>query len=250
MKSVTYFISDAHLGIRIRGHDDRQARLFSFLDSIAPDAEALYIVGDLFDFWIEYKHAIRPEYFPVAAKLYGLVAAGTRVHYLAGNHDFALGPFLSDIMGILIHHDHLETEIQGKKVHLFHGDGLLKADVGYRILRRILRNRVNQRLYRLLHPGIGVPLALFFSGSSRSLLADWLTPEKLEEYRQHAKRYLQTNDIVIFGHTHKPEIRRYDGKVYVNIGEWMRRYTYARMEKGEIKLFEWFEDKPAEEIKQ
>jgi UDP-2,3-diacylglucosamine hydrolase len=248
MRSATYFVSDAHLGISIRGHDDRQERLFSFFDSITESAESLYIVGDLFDFWIEYKHAIRPDYYAVVARLGRLVESGVEIHYLAGNHDFALGPFLRDRVGVHIHQEHVETIVQGKKVHLYHGDGLVKKDVGYRILKRILRNPLNQRLYKLLHPDIGVPLGTFFSGNSRKMLANWLTEEKLEEYRQHARRLLATSDIVIFGHTHKPELRKYGDKTYVNTGEWIRKYTFAKMDKGEIRLWEWFADKPAEEI--
>jgi UDP-2,3-diacylglucosamine hydrolase len=182
------------------------------------------------------------------ARLGRLVESGVEIHYLAGNHDFALGPFLRDRVGVHVHQEHLETIVQGKKVHLYHGDGLVKKDVGYRILKRILRNPLNQRLYKLLHPDIGVPLGTFFSGNSRKMLANWLTEEKLEEYRQHARRLLETSDIVIFGHTHKPEIRKYGDKTYVNTGEWIRKYTFAKMDKGEIRLWEWFADKPAEEI--
>lgn len=249
MKSAAYFISDAHLGITMPGHDDRQKHLLSFLDEIEDCAEALYIVGDLFDFWIEYQHAIRPDYVAVVSRLAGLVESGVKIHYLAGNHDFALGPFLQDTVGLRIHLDHFETTIQGKKVHLFHGDGVVKKDVGYRILKRVLRNRLNQRLYKLLHPDIGVPLASFFSGNSRKILADWITEEKLEEYRRCARKLLEGSDIVIFGHTHRPELRRYGDKVYVNTGEWIRKYTFAKMENGTIGLWEWFPDRQAEELR-
>jgi UDP-2,3-diacylglucosamine hydrolase len=249
MKTVTYFVSDAHLGISMPGHDHRQNDLLRFFREIWNNGDELYIVGDLFDFWIEYRNAIRPDYFIVVSHIRQLVEAGIQVHYLAGNHDFALGPFLSDIVGVHLHQEHFETVIQGRKVHLYHGDGLVKADVGYRVLKKILRNPFNQRLYKLLHPNIGIPLASFFSGNSRKMLSKWLTEEKLEEYRQNAKRYLQTSDIVIFGHTHKPEIRRFGEKTYVNTGEWIRTYTYAKMENGDIRLWQWFADRPAEEIK-
>ena len=142
-----------------------------------------------------------------------------------------------------------EAVIQGRRVHLYHGDGLIKKDIGYRVLKKILRNPFNQRLYKLLHPNIGVPLALFFSGNSRKMLSNWLTEEKLEEYRQHARRYLESSDIVIFGHTHRPEIRKFGEETYVNTGEWIRKYTYAKMENGEISLWQWFADRPVEEIK-
>jgi UDP-2,3-diacylglucosamine hydrolase len=249
MNAITYFVSDAHLGISMPGHDNRQKDILSFFDTVCKDAEALYIVGDLFDFWIEYRHAIRPDYFVVVSHLRRLVESGVQVHYLAGNHDFALGPFLRDTVGVTIHQEHLETVIQGRKVHLYHGDGLVKADVGYRVLKKILRNPFNQRIYKLIHPDIGVPLASFFSGNSRKILSKWLTEEKLEEYRQNAKRFLASSDIVIFGHTHKPEIKKFGEKTYVNTGEWIRKYTYAKMENGEISLWQWFADKPAEEIK-
>jgi UDP-2,3-diacylglucosamine hydrolase len=249
MKSVSYFVSDAHLGVRINGYDARQERLFAFFDAITSNAGALYIVGDLFDFWIEYKHGIRPDYFLVVSRLRRLVESGVKVHYLAGNHDFALGPFLRDIVGVHIHPEHFETVIQGKKVHLYHGDGLVKNDVGYRLLKKVLRNPFNQKLYKLLHPDIGVPLASFFSGNSRKMLANWLTEEKLEEYRQNARRLLESSDIVVFGHTHRPEILRYGTKTYVNTGEWIRKYTFAKMENGTIGLWEWFADRPAQEIR-
>jgi len=248
MKSASYFISDAHLGIHIDGRENRQDYLFSFFDQIRDHAASLYIIGDLFDFWIEYKYAIRPDYFAVVSRLHGLVESGVEIHYLAGNHDFALGPFLRDIVGVKIYEDHLETVVQGRKVHLYHGDGLVKKDVGYRILKRILRNPFNQKLYRLIHPNIGVPLGSFFSGSSRKMLVNWITEEKLEEYRQNAVRLLANNDIVMFGHTHRPELQKYGEKIYVNTGEWIRRFTFAKMENGEIGLWEWFPDKPAKEI--
>jgi UDP-2,3-diacylglucosamine hydrolase len=249
MKKTIYFVSDAHLGIDMPGHNDREAAMLSFFDSLAPGADELYIVGDLFDFWIEYRHAIRPEYFRVIDRLFSLVKSGTRVHYLAGNHDFALGPFLSDTLGLIIHPDHYETTIQGKRVHLFHGDGLFKRDVGYRFMRRILRNKTFQGLYKLLPPDIGVPLASFCSGSSRKMLDFWFTEEVIEEYRQHARTYLDHGaDIVVFGHTHHAEIRRWGDKTYVNTGEWIRTFNYAKLENGAMSLWQWFTDKAAREI--
>jgi UDP-2,3-diacylglucosamine hydrolase len=248
MKQTVYFISDAHLGITLTGYDDRQKHLFSFLDSIEGSADALYIVGDLFDFWIEYRHAIRPDYVAMVSRLMALVSSGMEIHYLAGNHDFALGPFLSDMAGLHIHPNGFDTVIQGKKVHLFHGDGIAAKDVGYRVLKRVLRNPFNQRLYKLIHPDIGVPLGSFFSGGSRRMLADWFTEEKLEEYRSRARALLAGHDIVIFGHTHRPELRRYGGKAYVNTGEWIKRFTYAKMESGEIELWERFRDREPRKI--
>ncbi len=248
MKQYSYFVSDAHLGIAMPGYDRRENDLFAFFEQISLDATDLYIVGDLFDFWIEYKYAIRPDYYKAIAKLRQLVECGVSVHYLSGNHDFALGEFLTKTVGLTVHHEHLITDIQGKKVHLYHGDGLAKNDVGYRLLKKILRNPTNQKLYKMIHPDIGVPMASFFSGSSRKMLANWMTDEKLAEYRAVARQYLDESDIVIFGHTHRYEITRFGDKTYVNTGEWIRKYSYAKMENGIIRLWQWFNNRPAEEI--
>jgi UDP-2,3-diacylglucosamine hydrolase len=244
-----YFVSDAHLGRDIHGCADREKHLLSFFDDIVSKASRLFIVGDLFDFWIEYRFAIRPDYFKVLYILRKLVCNGVEVHYLAGNHDFALGPFLEETIGLHTHLDHFETVLQGKKVHLFHGDGLIKADVGYRVLRKVLRCPLNQRLYKLIHPNIGVPLGSFFSGSSRKLTSGWINERILEEYRARAKEYLlKGNDIVIFAHTHVPEIRQWEGKTYCNPGEWIEKYSFAKLEGGEMSLWNYLPGRPPQQI--
>jgi UDP-2,3-diacylglucosamine hydrolase len=248
MEKTCYFISDAHLGINLGNYKDREKDLTSFLETIRT-CEELFIVGDLFDFWIEYKYLIRSDYFNVLNSLYNLIKLGTKITYLAGNHDFALGNFLSDTLGIQIYYNSLIKNIQGRQVYIYHGDGIVKSDFGYRLLKKILRNPLNQKLYKVLHPNIGISLANFFSGSSRKMLSHWLTEEKLEEYRKQAKSLLKQFDIVIFGHTHRPEIISFgENKIYVNTGEWIRTYNYAKMENGNISLWQWFPDKPSLEI--
>lgn len=243
MSKIAYFISDVHLGIKIPGYENRQKDLLSFFLSLENQNCDLYINGDLFDFWIEYSKTIRSDYFIVCSKLKKLVDSGVTVHYLAGNHDFALGKFLTDVINLHIHQDYYSTEIQGKKVYLYHGDGLIKNDRGYRILKKILRNKFNQFIYKLIHPDIGIRLGSFFSGSSRKMLANWMSEEKLEEQRKKAKNLLSVYDIVLFGHTHKAEFLSFGEKTYVNTGEWIRNYTYAKMENGKISLWQWFPDK-------
>jgi len=248
-EGTAYFVSDAHLGIALRGHEDREQHLVSWLSSIRSHAASLFVVGDLFDFWIEYAHAIRPAYFTVLHHIRTLVDEGVVVHYLAGNHDFALGPFLQETVGIRLYSDHLETTLQGKKIHLHHGDGLIKGEIGYRFLRSVLRNPLNQALYKLLHPDIGVPLAKLFSTSSRRFMNRRCCERKRAEYLERARAYLsQGSDIVVFGHTHWPEIREMDGKLYCNTGEWIRRYTYAKLEGGELSLWEYVPGRPPQRL--
>jgi len=244
-----YFISDAHLGIRIPTCKYREAQLIDFLKSIASRTGSLYIVGDLFDFWIEYKHAIRPDYFAVLHQLRILVEQGVEIHYLAGNHDFALGSFLTDTIGISIHPDAYETVIQGKKLYMYHGDGLVRADAGYRLLKKILHNPFNQKFYRLLHPDIGVPLGSLCSGSSRKVTSKRRHEAFLEEYRVKARQLLSTDiDIVVFGHTHCPEIHHWGNKTYCNVGEWMYSFTYALLENGSMSLWEYHLGQESREI--
>jgi len=244
-----YFISDAHLGLSIKGCDQREAHLIEFLRCIAATGQGLFILGDLFDFWIEYRRAIRPDYFSVLCELARLVEKGIPIHYLAGNHDFALGPFLEKTVGIQTHDAHYTATLQGKKVYLYHGDGLIRRDVGYRILKKILRNPFNQKLYKFLHPDIGVPLGSLCSGSSRKVTSHFITEDVLQEYRDHARRYLNAgNDIVMFGHTHRPEIRHWDGKTFCNTGEWIKQYTYAKLENGVLSLWRYIPGQNPQEI--
>jgi UDP-2,3-diacylglucosamine hydrolase len=244
-----YFISDAHLGLPIRDCVEREQCLINFLREIISGEKILFIVGDLFDFWIEYRSAIRPDYFPVLYELRKVVENGGEIHYLAGNHDFIFGSFLEETIGIHLHSGHFSTILQGKKVHLFHGDGLIKRDVGYRILKQVLRNPFNQRLYKLLHPDLGVPMGSFCSGSSRKVTSQFITEDILEEYRAHARQYLQNgDDIVLFAHTHRPEIWHYGAKTYCNSGEWIRQYTFAKLEKGAMSLWRYFPGGKIQEI--
>jgi UDP-2,3-diacylglucosamine hydrolase len=244
-----FFISDAHIGLPIHGCSEREHHLISFLREFIGGGRILFIVGDLFDFWIEYRSAIRPEYFSVLHELRKAIENGGEVHYLAGNHDFMLGSFLEKDIGIRLYPGHVSTVLQGRKIHLFHGDGLIKRDVGYRILKKILRNPLNQRLFKLLHPDLGVPLGSFCSGSSRKITSRFITEDILEEYRDHARRRLREgSDIVLFAHTHRPEIRHYDGKTYCNTGEWIRQYNFAKLEGGELSLWRYLPGGKIEEI--
>jgi UDP-2,3-diacylglucosamine hydrolase len=249
MGEKAYFISDAHLGAKSPGNEAREQHLTHFLRSLEGRARYLYILGDLFDFWIEYTHAIRPAYFNVLRTLRCLVESGTEIHYLAGNHDFALGPFLEKTIGIRLHRDHYTLSLQGKNLHLHHGDGLVASELGYRLLRAVLRNPVNLRLYKLLHPDIGIPLACFFSYSSRNLLGRSTSERKREQYRRCARSILSRGaDIVIFAHTHSPELRRFGTKTYCNTGEWIRRYTFASLEDGVLSLWEYFSGRAVQPI--
>ncbi len=233
MKDTAYFISDAHLGIDIPDCGERGDILHKFLREIAPRAEHLFIVGDLFDFWIEYRNAVRPDYFPTLHALRSLAETGTKINYCLGNHDFAIGHFMEEKIGVKVYPDGFRGEIQGKKLVVIHGDKLR----GSQFLSRILRNRFLQFAYKILHPNIGVPLGEYISGLSRSHFKIDASDEILEDYRQAAKAILSTGyDILVAGHTHVPELCQYDNGIYCNTGNWISRFSYAELSDGEINL--------------
>jgi UDP-2,3-diacylglucosamine hydrolase len=242
-RNIVYFVSDAHLGAPFKDAALWEKQLIGFFRSISESASALYIIGDLFDFWIEYHHAIRADYFPVVHELRNLVEKGVEIHYFAGNHDFAFGPFITRTLGIVVHTGHEEFDLQGRHFHLYHGDGLLRFDVGYRLLKSILRNRINQTLYKLLPPGLGIGLATLVSGTSRKCSEGFMNEKIVAEYREHARAYLDNgNDIVIFGHSHRAELSRWPdagGKIYCNTGAWMRHYNFATLTDGNIRLWRY-----------
>lgn len=245
---TSYFISDAHLGADIPGYEHRERDLIQFLGELEGHAQHLFILGDLFEFWIEYGVLCRGDYFQVLHALRNLVESGTEIHYLAGNHDFAFDRFLPEEIGVSVHRRDLRLKVHGKDLYLFHGDGLLRADVGYRILRVLFRSRFNQRLYKILHPAVGIGFASRVSMLRRRHFHVQLDQSHLAEYRRAAIKHLNAgSEIVVFGHTHMPQLFAGEGKAYCNTGEWIRRYSYGKLYDGKMGLWQYLpgsEDQP------
>lgn len=232
-----YFFSDAHIGEADKEKEKiKLEKVFAFLDVVKNDGEKLFILGDLFEFWFEYRHAIPKEHLRVVFRLAALVDSGIEVHYISGNHDFWLGEFLSREAGIVIHRDCLETVEQNKKLFMIHGDGLSPSDRGYRVLKKILRNRVNIWLYRKVPADWGIPLAKFVAGLSRSRTSD-RAMKFLKDYDKYATGKLSGGyDAVIIGHVHKPVLREFDSGTYLNTGDFIDHFSYGRMENGRLTL--------------
>jgi UDP-2,3-diacylglucosamine hydrolase len=240
MSPSACFISDAHLGVRGAGWQEREARLLSFLRQLDQQVTHLIIVGDLFDFWIEYRNLIRAEYFDTLRILADLRERGTQLHYIAGNHDFALGPFLLNQIGMHVHTRSMDCELMGARIHVRHGDGILPSDVLYRLLHRVLRSRLNQRLYKMLHPTLGIGLAALASRLSRHGSSGRpLKGERVKAYRQAAKGLLERTgaQIVVLGHTHTPELVQGPSGTYCNTGAWLNGGSYALLRDGRIGLW-------------
>ena len=234
----TFFISDVHLG---NSHHsvgyEREKLLLEFLGYLEKRGETLIIIGDLFDFWFEYKSVIPRRYFNVLFALKELIDKGVAVHYITGNHDFWMDTFFPEELHIQIHDKPLNIEIGGKRYHIAHGDGLAKQDGKYRMLKKILRHPFHIRLYRILHPDLGFALADFCSRLSRN---HQKIKDRDEDYIHYAKdRFQEGFDGVILGHAHSPQEYRESGKTYINTGDWMNHYTYGKLERGKLTLEYW-----------
>jgi UDP-2,3-diacylglucosamine hydrolase len=237
---AVYFLSDAHLGGEAKEREAaREQRLHAFLTHIASRASCLYIVGDLFDFWFEYATAIPRRHFATLAALRDLRRAGVEIHYLTGNHDFWLGTFLAEELGVVTHAGPVTPTLQGRRLWIHHGDGLVGGDLGYRVLKRIVRHPASIGLYRLLHPDLGIPLAHAFSNLSRdSRRRGPLDGERL--WREIAEpRFAEGFDTVMVGHFHHVYERRDQGRAFFVLGDWMEHFTYVVLEGGAPRLETW-----------
>jgi UDP-2,3-diacylglucosamine hydrolase len=234
---LTYFISDVHLGEQPESIEKtRVAEFVGFLRDIEKSASAVYFVGDLFDFWFEYKYVIPKKHFAVIHQLARMREKNIQLTYLAGNHDFWLGSFFDRELGIQTSEDEWTGEIGGKNFYLFHGDGVAKKDYGYRFLKKILRNRISIKLYQLIHPDWGIPFARFISGSSRQY-TNRIDLNDHSDYIEFAQRQFEKGyDYVIMGHRHNPYEHDENGKKYINLGDWLYSFSYAVFDGNELTI--------------
>ena len=236
---VYFFFSDAHLGAPHSANDaERRTKVLEFLEYVKSSGNGLFIVGDLFDFWFEYRHAILNRHFEILAKLHECRKGGLPIDYVAGNHDMWLGDFLREQVGLNIHHQGLARELCGYKCFITHGDGTAQRDVGYRLLKRIMKHPVNVFLYRMLSPDLGVPLANYMSQSSRKYKERDSRWDR--EYREYGLGKLAEGyEIFVMGHTHKPKVEKIEDKVLINLGDWMKHFTYCRLDEQGPRLLAW-----------
>ena len=237
MMPKVYFISDAHLGSGEPFDKEIETSFLKFLYFVQKKGDALYIVGDLFDFWFEYHSVIPRKYFRVLCALNSLVENGMDVSIMTGNHDFGMDRFFEDELRIHIYKEPLELKLGNRRLYISHGDGLAKKDRSYRLLKKIIRNPVNIFFYRLLHPDIGFALATCFSRTSRNFRE---LKDADEDYIRFARnRFSKGFDFVILGHTHLPLEYREGKKTYINTGDWINHFTYAKLEKDHLSLEYW-----------
>ncbi len=234
---MIYFISDLHLGIQERKLDKtREDLLLEFLRKIRGKCEVLYILGDLFDYWFEYKTVVPRYFYRTLAVFRDFTDHGIKIEYLMGNHDFGHVDFFREELGIEVYPDDIEREHNRKKFYLSHGDGKTYRDSGYRFLKKILRSPLSLWAYLKLHPDIGISLASSTSKSSRNYTEkkDYGNVEGMEDFARLKTK--QGFDYVLMGHRHKHADIDFGSGRYINTGDWLSEPLYAVFDGEDVKL--------------
>jgi UDP-2,3-diacylglucosamine hydrolase len=251
-RQTIYFASDFHLGVDARlSSREREARIVRWLEQIRHDAEQIFLVGDLFDFWFEYETVVPRGYVRLLGKLAELRDAGIAIECFTGNHDMWLFDYFSTELDIPVHREPIVRELHGKTFFIGHGDGLGPGDQGYKFLKQVFANPLCQWLFARLHPNFAFTLANFWSGRSRAANPpverfhgadkEWLIAFAEAELQRRPEI-----DYFIFGHRHLPidHLLSNDRSRYLNLGEWLSYCSYVRFDgRGTEHCF--FETDPA-----
>jgi len=238
-----YFASDFHLGAPDYERSlEREKRIVSWLDGIRSDCAELYLLGDVFDFWFEYRHVVPRGFIRLLGKLAEFSDAGIPIHYFTGNHDMWIFDYLPKEINAKIYRKPVEATYGGKTFYIGHGDGLGPGDHGYKFIKKVFASSLCQWLFARLHPNFGIGLGNYLSGKSR--IATGTVDEKfLGEEKEwlviHSKELLEKKhyDYLVFGHRHLPlDIKLDEKSRYVNIGDWIKYNSYAVFDGNELKL--------------
>lgn len=238
-----YFASDNHLGApNTETSFPREQKFVKWLDGIKTDAGAIFLLGDLFDFWFEYKTVVPKGFTRTLGKLAELSDAGIPIYYFVGNHDLWMNGYFEEELNIPVYHAPKQYQINKVSFFIGHGDGLGPHDKGYKRMKKVFTNPVAKWFFRWLHPDLGVKVAQYFSVKNKLISGDddakFLGEDK-EWLVQYAKRKLENQhyDHFIFGHRHLPlEIDLNEKSRYTNIGDWVTYFTYAVFDGKHLTL--------------
>ena len=238
-----YFSSDNHLGAPTKeASKPREKKFVAWLDDIKKDAAAIFLLGDLFDFWFEYKTVIPKGFARTLGKLAEITDSGIPVYYFVGNHDLWMNGYFEEELNIPVYHKPQEFTFNDKTFFIGHGDGLGPGDKGYKRMKKVFTSPFSKWLYRWLHPDWGVKLAQYLSVKNKLISGDedakflgedgeWLvlySKKKLEEKHR---------DYFVFGHRHMPlEIDLGNNSKYINLGDWISHYTYGVFDGDKMEL--------------
>ena len=223
----------------------RERQFSDWLEYIHPKAGALFLLGDLFDFWFEYKKVVPKGFVRILGKLAQMADEGMPIYYFVGNHDLWMKDYFSSELGIPVFHQPQEFQLNDTRFLIGHGDGLGPNDKGYKRMKKVFTNPFFQTLFRWFHPDLGVTLAEYLSTKNKLISGDEdqrFLGEDEEWLAQYSRRKEaeQHRDYYVFGHRHLPlEIPINATSVYMNIGDWITHYTYAEFSEGKLSLKTW-----------
>lgn len=238
-----FFLSDFHLGAPDAVSSlQREKQVVRFLDEIKNEAAEIFLVGDMFDFWYEYRRVVPKGYTRLLGKLAELTDAGIQMHFFVGNHDMWMKDYFQKELNIPVYFEPKEFERNGKKFLIGHGDGLGPGDGGYKFLKKIFRNPVCQWLFGILPPFFGMGLANYLSKRSRTQTGateEVFLGEEKEWLIIYCKEVLKEKnfDFFVFGHRHLAiDFRLNNNSRYINLGDWIRYFTYAEFDGNQMQL--------------
>ncbi|MCK3685857.1 UDP-2,3-diacylglucosamine diphosphatase [Maribellus sp. YY47] len=244
-KGLIYFVSDVHLGApALKNNRERELLFARWLDEIKDDVAELYLMGDIFDFWYEYRKVAPRGFTRILGRIADLTDRGIPVHFFTGNHDVWVFDYLAEEIGVMVHHEQLITEIRGKKFFLAHGDGLDAADKGYLFLKKIFTSKILQWLFSRVHPNAAFALAHKWSASSRLSKNDYEDDFMVVQDGMYkfAAEFLKNNpvDYFVMGHRHRLVNKEMDDKTrFILLGDWIKSFSYGVFdgEKFELKKY-------------
>jgi UDP-2,3-diacylglucosamine hydrolase len=240
-----YFISDVHLGApALMNNKERELLFVSWLEMVSQDAAEIFLLGDIFDFWFEYKKVVPRGFTRVMGKIAEITDKGIPVHFFTGNHDIWVFDYLPSEIGVTLHRDIFRTNFFGKQFFMAHGDGLDKDDKGYNLLKRIFTSKLHQWLFALIHPNLAIGLAHHWSKNSR--LSKKINGPDFKGEEEGLYKFAQAvllnekTDFFIFGHRHRlADLKIGENSRFILLGEWIKTFSFAVFdgEKFEIMTY-------------
>jgi len=242
-RTKIYFASDFHLGAPNSEQSlERERLIISWLNEIKTDAAEIYLVGDIFDFWYEWKSVVPRGFVRILGKLAEICDSGIPVHFFTGNHDLWTFGYLEEEIGMKVYRNPIQVSLQGKSCYIGHGDGLGPGDHKYKALKKVFTSNICQWLFSRLHPNASFGMANYFSSKSRitnkekDAIFDGEENEWLVDYSKEILKKTH-HDYFIFGHRHLPlDIRLSNTSKYINLGEWVNYNSYGVLENGLLEL--------------
>lgn len=238
-----YFASDQHFGApNVEASKIREQKFVNWLDFIKKDADVLFLLGDLFDFWFEYAQAVPKGFVRVLGKLAELSDQGIEIHFFVGNHDLWMHDYFEKELNIPVYHHPKEFTLNGKSFFIGHGDGLGPEDQGYKRMKKVFTNPVSKWFFKWLHPDVGIRVAHYLSVKNKLISGAEdvkFLGEENEWLVQYAKMKLTEKhyDYFVFGHRHLPlEIALSQNSTYINTGDWIVHFTYGEFDGGQMLL--------------